>query len=645
MPEKRIGELLIENGLLTREQFMCAMEAQKMTPNVPIGQIICQMGFLSAEDMSLALDFNKKRLNLGDILVRQKLIDQEKLQSALDVSKKENIPLGKALLNLHFIQEEHLARAIATQYDLPYESLDNYSLTPDLGKFFSASYAIKNRVVAIEKTSRSLTVAMAFPLSPNLLHELEVIIHHVIKPVIARESDILRALEKIYGVSQKRVEQPITAEPVQLDIVEDFSLEELRSRYIIDYNVDYLAKRIISTAVRQNASDIHLESTDHGALVRFRVDGVMQSLDLGGDSQLVQTHGRSLVSKIKILCDLDITEKRRPQNGSFRVKINVGDKPRNVDFRVSTIPTKYGENVVIRVLDRKEGPMSLESLGYNRQIAEEINRLLAKPTGIFLVSGPTGSGKSSTLYAILAKLNRPGVKTMTVEDPIEFSMDGISQSEVNVAIGNTFAEYLRAFLRQDPDHIMVGEIRDVETALIAIRASLTGHTVLSTLHTNDSTGVVPRLLDMGVEATLLSSTLRCVLSQRLVRVICPACREQYQPSVEILEEFKISQGATRLFTHGRGCLHCNSTGFSGRKAIVEIWIPSREEALLINKHSDNQILRESAFIKANKPTLLQDGIEKVRRGETTLEELARVVPYEQVLEYRRKIDLGLIKSL
>ena len=502
---------------------------------------------------------------------------------------------------------------------------------------------MKNRVVAIEKTSRSVTVAMAFPLSPHLLHELEVLFHHIIKPVIARESDIIHALERVYGIHHKSPE-PVAPEPVQLDMLEDFSLEELRSRYVLDYNVDYLAKRIISVGVRQNASDIHLEHADNGAHVRFRIDGVLQRLELGGDAHLIQTHGRSLVSKIKILCDLDITEKRRPQNGSFRVKIMVNDKPRNIDFRVSTIPTKYGENVVIRILDKKEGPMSLESLGYNLMIADRLNQLLAKPTGIFLVTGPTGSGKSSTLYAILAKLNKPGVKTMTVEDPIEFSMDGISQSEVNIAIGNTFAEYLRAFLRQDPDHIMVGEIRDVETALISIRASLTGHTVLSTLHTNDSTGVVPRLLDMGVDATLLSSTLRCVLSQRLVRIICPACREQYQPKAEILEEFRITQPASHIFFHGRGCVQCNSTGFSGRKPIVEMWIPSREEALLINKHADNQLLRGSAFIKGNKPTMLQDGLEKALRGETTLEELARVVPYEQVLEYRRKIDLRLISS-
>jgi len=645
MPEKKLGELLIENGLLTPEQFQHALVTQRNSPNVPIGQVICQLGYLSGEDMSLALDYNKKRLKLGDILVRQKLIDQEKLANALAASKKDKIPLGKALLNLHFIQEEQLAKAVATQYDLPYVSLDKYRLGPELSKIFNASYAMKHRIVAIEKKDKYVTVAMAFPLSTHVLHELEVLIQLSIIPVIAREKDIFHALERVYGIQQDRTVQAFAMDQVQLDILEDFSYEDLRSRYVLDYNVDYLAKKIISIGVKMNASDIHLECTDHGSQVRFRIDGVLQFLDLGGDSQLIQNHGRQLVSKVKILCDLDITEKRRPQNGSFRVKIMVNKIPRTVDFRVSTMPTRYGENVVIRILDKKEGPLSLDRLGFNHTIADELNQLLAKPTGIFLVTGPTGSGKSSTLYAVIDRLNKPGVKTMTVEDPIEYTMDGISQSEVNLAIGNTFAEYLRAFLRQDPDHIMVGEIRDVETALIAIRASLTGHTVLSTLHTNDSTGVIPRLIDMGVEATMLSSTLRCAISQRLVRVICQVCREQYRPSAEMLEEFCIDPGTTRIFHHGRGCSHCNNTGFSGRKPIVEMWVPSRDEALLINKHADNHMLRESAFFKSNKATMLQDGIEKVNMGETTLEELARVVPYEQVLEYRRKVEMGLIKSL
>ncbi|NVN99315.1 MAG: type II/IV secretion system protein [Geobacteraceae bacterium] len=643
MPEKRIGEILVENSRLTQEQFATALEVQQQTPNIPIGQIICQLGYLSAEDMSLALDISKKRLNLGDILVKQNLIDQEKLENAINLSKKDNISLGSALVKQHIIKEEQLARAISSQYDLPYVSLDKYILPEELGKYFSASYAMKHRIVAIQKCPCSVTVAMAFPLSPHVLHELEELIHLTIKPVIARESDIFMALENIYGV-QRKAPTASQVDPVQLDIMEDFSSEELRSKYVLDHNVDYIAKRLISVGVQINASDIHLEFTESGADVRFRIDGVLQSIDMGGDYRLIMTHGRPLISKIKILCDMDITEKRRPQNGSFRVKMTAGNFPKTVDFRVSTVPTKYGENMVIRILDRK-GPMSLQTLGFSNTVSIELDRLLAKPTGIFLVTGPTGSGKSSTLYSILGRLNSPGVKTMTVEDPIEYTMDGISQSEVNTAIGNTFAEYLRAFLRQDPDNIMVGEIRDVETAMISIRASLTGHTVLSTLHTNDSTGVVPRLLDMGVDATLLSSTLHCVISQRLVRINCTHCREEYQPNAEILEEFGVALGSTSLFIHGKGCPNCNCTGFSGRLPIVEMWIPSREEALLINKHAENQLLRESAFINGNNLTMLQDGLERVLKGETTLEELVRVIPYEQVLEYRRKIDMGLGKRL
>lgn len=639
MSKLRLGELLLADGLLTEEQFSEALETQKHNPNMPIGQVICQLGFLSVEELNLALDFNKKRLRLGDILIKQKLIDQAKLDRALEFSKKEQLQLGKALLRLRYIQEEQLAKAIAIQYDLKYVSLDKYELHESAGKLFSSSYAIRNRIIAIEKTATKVTIAMAYPLSPQIQHELEVLIRLTIKPVIARESEILSTLEYIYGIKRKNKLLP-QEDQVKLDILEDFSAESNRSNYLLDYNVDYLTKRLISVGARAGASDIHLEHTERGAVVRFRIDGVLQSLDLGGDSQQVLLHGKPLVSKLKILCDLDITEKRRPQNGSFRVKMSLSNITKTIDFRVSTLPTKYGENVVIRILDRT-GVMSLQSLGFSPAITEELNQLLAKPTGIFLVTGPTGSGKSSTLYAILNKLNQPGAKTLTVEDPIEYIMDGISQSEVNAAIGNTFAEHLRAFLRQDPDHIMVGEIRDIDTALISIRASLTGHTVLSTLHTNDSTSVVQRLVDMGVEPTLLSATLRCIISQRLVRIICEHCSEERAPSQELLVEFGISPEAFYRFRWGKGCSYCNNTGFSGRKPIVEMWVPSREEALLINKHASNLTMRESAFCHSNRATMVEDGLLKVFNGETTLEELARVVPYEQVVEYRNKLKTGM----
>lgn len=634
MAEGKLGEILINKGLITKDQLERAIEVQQSDPKTPFGQVLCQLGFLSTESLSHVLDFNKKRLKLGEILVREKLIDQDKMTNALTISKKENIPLGKALLRLHYIAEEQLARALASQYDLPYVSLKNREFSKDLAQFISASFAQRHKVVPIEKNGVTVTLAMVSPLSSNVLRELAALTKCQIIKVIAQESDVIHAQEKIYGVTQKKISLE-SIESVQMDLIEDFSAAENRSQYVLDYNVDNLMKKLLATGIKTHASDIHMEHTEEGLLVRFRIDGLLQTVSLGDADELVAAHGRQIVSKIKILCDLDITEKRRPQDGSFKIRSAKDGISRNVDFRVSIVPSKLGENLVIRILD-KIGPMSLETIGYSPRHVEELQRLLLKPTGIFLVTGPTGSGKSSTLYAILGKLNNSGVKTLSVEDPIEYTIDGVNQSEVNEAIGNTFATFLRAFLRQDPDNIMVGEIRDLETASVSIRAAMTGHTVLSTLHTNDSTSTAPRLIDMGVDPTLVSSTLRCVLAQRLARKICPLCQESYQPDLSVLEEFLIDSNQSFHFHRGKGCAHCNFTGFSGRIPIVELWVPSREDLLLINKGSDNVALREEAFIKTSKITMLEDGLIRVRLGETTLEELLRIVPYEQIVEFRIK---------
>lgn len=633
MPEKKIGELLIANGLITSEQFDKAVEVQQFDRQTPIGQILCHLGYLSAENLNHVLDFNHKRLRLGEILVQQKLIDSAKMENALNISREEKIPLGKALLRLHYIEEEQLARSIATQQDLPFVTLKNREFAPELSHFISATFAMRHLVVPIEKKGSTVTLAMAYPLSGYLFNELMALTKCQIVKVIARESDIANAQEKIYGVRKKIVLD--SSESIQLDLIEDFLPEENRSKYVLDYNVDNLMKKLLSTGVRAGASDIHLENTDQGLMVRFRIDGVLQAVNMGEVEELVATHGRPIVSKIKILCDLDITEKRRPQDGSFRIRSSRDGIMRNIDFRVSIVPSKLGENLVIRILD-KIGPMSLETLGLSPGHIDELQRLLVKPTGIFLVTGPTGSGKSSTLYALLGKLNHSGVKTLTVEDPIEYSIDGVSQSEVNEAIGNTFARFLRAFLRQDPDHIMVGEIRDLETASVVIRAAMTGHTVLSTLHTNDSTSSVPRLIDMGIDPTLVSTTLRCILAQRLTRKICGLCREIYQPAANVSAEFLIEENLPFSFHRGKGCLHCNFTGYSGRIPIVELWTPSREDLLLINRGSDNVGLRDAAFVKNSRSSMLEDGLIRVRLGETTLEELLRVVPYEQIVEFRHK---------
>jgi type II secretory ATPase GspE/PulE/Tfp pilus assembly ATPase PilB-like protein len=333
---------------------------------------------------------------------------------------------------------------------------------------------------------------------------------------------------------------------------------------------------------------------------------------------------------------MDIAEKRRPQDSSFKMRVTKDGSVRRVDFRVSTVPTQFGENVVVRILDKRGLPTSLESLGFASDQQRTLEQELAKPTGIFLVTGPTGSGKSTTLYALLSRLNRPGMKTLTVEDPIEFTIDGVSQSEVNETVGNTFAKLLRSFLRQDPDNIMVGEIRDLETAAIAMRAALTGHTVLSTLHTNDATSAALRLHDMGIEPTLLSSTVRCVMSQRLVRTVCPQCRTHRTPPADLLREFQVPAGAEIDFAYGSGCSLCNYTGYSGRRPIVELWVPTREEAVLLNRRPDNLTLRELVFAANGRKTMIEDAVVQVQQGLTTLDELMRVVPYEQIAEFRSR---------
>lgn len=636
MPDKKIGELLIENKLISAEQFNEALEMQRMCPAQPIGQLLCQLGFLKSSDLEYVLDHNNKRRRLGEILISQNLIDEERLNNALLASKKEKIPLGRALIRQHLIEEEQMSRAIAVQHDLKFVSLAGVRFDPALSGFMNATFAQRLRIVPIRCRDKVLTIAMAYPLQRDELAQIQSFCKMKVDPVIAKESDIVIAQQKIFKLSGST-----SREELGYELSEDQDSESGKSKYVADVisaDVDYLVKRVIVTGIMDGASDIHLESTELGMTIRYRIDGILQKIDMGANEALISTHARQMVSKIKIMCDMDIAERRRPQDSSFKMKVAREGVLRSVDFRVSTVPTQFGENVVIRILDKRVGAITLEGLGYAPDDVAALYKALEKPTGIFLVTGPTGSGKSSTLYAILSHINTPGVKTLTIEDPIEFGIAGITQTEVNETIGNTFARLLRAFLRQDPDNIMVGEIRDLETATISMRAALTGHTVLSTLHTNDATSAVTRLIDMGVEPTLLSSTLRCVLAQRLVRNICRQCKVSSQPSENLLAEFGIPRDSTVEFFQGKGCPACHYSGFSGRLPIVELWIPSREELLLINRSPDNLTLRNEVFSQtAGRLTMIEEGVRLAKAGDTTLEELLRVVPYEQIEAGREKI--------
>lgn len=629
MPKLKLGELLVKSHLVTAEQFQQALDLQMLTPSQPIGQILCQLNFISKKDLDYVLDFNNKRQKLGEILISQNLINESKLNSALEICREWNIPLGRALIKQHLIEEEQLARAIAIQHDMAFVDLSQYKLAPELSSVINSSYAHRCRLVPIKQEGKSLTLAMAYPLGRDELSQLEGFCQLKITPVIAKDTDIARAQQQLFKVAGS-----FDREELHFEVTEDSARGTAKSKYVSDIiseDVDYLVKRVITTGIRHNASDIHLESTEHGMLIRFRIDGVLLAMDLGAaDTSAINNNARQIVSKIKVLCDMDIAERRRPQDSSFKIKVATGDMIRNVDFRVSTVPTQFGENVVIRILDKHSGPMSLESLGFSSDISNELYQALEKPTGIFLVTGPTGSGKSSTVYAILNRLNTPGVKTLTIEDPIEYIVDGITQTEVNEVIGNTFAKLLRAFLRQDPDNIMVGEIRDLETATISMRAAMTGHTVLSTLHTNDATSTVTRLLDMGVDPGLLASSLRCSIAQRLVRQVCKHCSTPYQPKDSLMIDFGIRKNSNINFVHGTGCPRCNFSGYSGRRPIVEIWFPNRDELLMFTRKPDNLTLRNAVFSVPGRLTMVEDGFRKVLAGETTLEELLRVVPYEQI---------------
>jgi len=640
MAGNKLGELLIQNNLITEQQFFKALEMQKSYPDQPLGQLLVQLGFVRESVLKEFLDYKGKRQKLGEILLRHNFIDEVKLSNALTVSMEENIPLGRALIRLHYIEEDQLARTIATQYDLPFFTLDRFSFDPGLSRLINFHYAQANHIVPVSEHDKLLTLAMAFPLSSSEMRAVELASGMKVNPVVAMERDIIIAQQRIYR-TQFDLSAHLSEERVEFEISEDVQRDAIESKYVDQYfgpDTDYLVSRIISTGIKVGASDVHLESTAYGMIVRYRIDGVLQTLDIGKDGPAVSNQAKPIISRIKIICDMDIAEKRRPQDSSFKMKVTKDGSVRRVDFRVSTIPTQYGENLVIRILDKRGTPASLESLGLSPLYQKTLLRELEKPTGIFLVTGPTGSGKSTTLYALLSKLNTPGAKTLTVEDPIEYSIDGISQSEVNDAVGNTFAKLLRSFLRQDPDNIMVGEIRDNETAAISVRAALTGHTVLSTLHTNDSTSAILRLMDMGLESTLIVSTIRCVLSQRLVRVLCLNCKAPQAPPEHLLKEFLVPLEAQAGFVYGKGCGLCNYTGYAGRKPILELWVPSREETLFFSKRPDNLALRELVFNHGQRQTMIEDGVSRVMRGETTLDELLRVVPYEQIAEFRAKVE-------
>ncbi len=628
----KIGEILISEGLINQSQLQEALSVQKgLKKYKPIGQILVDQKIITQKQLNFLLDRHGKRPRLGETLIRSGVLTQEQLKIALDHQKTTGLRLGETIVRLSFTTEEVMRQALCTQLNIPFINLEDISIDRSLSKLINKNYAQKHHIIPISKIGDNITLVMDDPTNMEVIGELEEFAGHTINVVTSTQAAIKDAFHSLYEDTWKKSADSglkLSGEDTIETLGESKSDESQKDR-----RADAFVTKLISMGLDQGTTDIHLESLDRRMLIRFRVDGVLQDAYLGPAQEQINRYRREIISRIKILGILDIAEKRRPQDGSFRAHITKEGQATNIDFRISIIPGYYGENVVIRVLDARKAPQSIHQLGLSKKTTETLRQLLERNTGIILITGPTGSGKTTTLCGALMTLYKPGIKILTAEDPIEYVYDNITQCEVNQKLGNTFASYVRAFLRQDPEVIMIGEIRDSETAEMAFRAAQTGHLVLSTLHTNDAISAVTRLSGLDVDPNLLSSCILGVASQRLVRQICPKCKAEYVPSKDLIKEFfNVPPSDIRWFK-GQKCSHCSYTGYSGRVAIAELWTPSEEDIILINKGASIDELRESSYKSTS--FMAEDAVEMLRAEKTNLEELIRTLPYSSIYQFRR----------
>jgi type IV pilus assembly protein PilB len=565
-----------------------------------------------------------QKRRLGDLLVAEGLISDEQLDRALTEQKGSTDKLGSILVRLALITEEQLIGFLSRQYRIPSLTLSQLEIDPDVLRLVPPHIAQKYEVLPIRRLGGSLTLAMADPTNVFALDDVAFLTNLQILPVVASQVAIRTAIERHYQVDRPADDaMTALANAPEMEVLES-EQEEARSKVDVfdltqsaeEAPVVKLVNMVLAEAINKGASDIHFEPYEKTFRVRFRVDGVLHEM-LSPPKRLEA----ALLSRLKIMSTLDISERRVPQDG--RIKLRYGR--REIDFRVSTLPTMFGEKAVLRILDKDALKLDLTQLGFDPWSLEQFNRAIHEPYGMVLITGPTGSGKTTTLYSAIHTINSSEINIMTAEDPVEYNLKGVNQVQVNEAVGRTFAAVLRSFLRQDPDVILVGETRDLETAQIAIRAALTGHLVFSTLHTNDCPSTVARLLDMGVPPFLISSALLVVLAQRLGRRVCKNCREPYEVEEETLVPYGYEPtGRGRITVYrGKGCQVCNLTGMKGRVAIYEVMPVSEELRDLILKNAPTAEIRATAKAHGMK-TLREAGIQKVVEGVTTVDEVLRV---------------------
>ncbi len=563
---------------------------------------------------------------LGDILVKENLLSAEQLKKALDYQKQHGGRLGSCLVKLGLVSDEDITAVLSRQYGVPSINLKFYEVDPAVIRLVPQETAVRYQIVPLSRVGSTLTIAMTDPTNVFAMDDIKFMTGFNVEPVVASESSINEAIHKFYGEAESveeldKVMKDLAEEEGDLELAseeQELDLEALE-RAAEEAPIIKLVNLILTEAVKRGASDIHIEPYEKEYRVRFRVDGVLQNI-MAPPLKLKD----AITSRVKIMSKLDISEKRLPQDGRIMIKYNKDGRKKDLDFRVSTVPSLFGEKIVLRLLDKENLRLDMTKLGFEPQSLEKYERNILRPYGMVLVTGPTGSGKTNTLYSSVARLNQPETNIMTAEDPVEYQLSGINQVQMKEQIGLNFASALRAFLRQDPNIILVGEIRDFETAEIAVKAALTGHLVLSTLHTNDAPSTVSRLMNMGIEPFLVATSVNLICAQRLVRRVCKQCKEPLQVKEQTMMDAGLTEAEARTVQvfHGRGCGTCNNTGYKGRVGLYEVMEINDELRELILVGASALELRKKA-IEQGMISLRRSGLLKLASGLTTLEEILR----------------------
>ncbi|MGB4547914.1 MAG: ATPase, T2SS/T4P/T4SS family [Syntrophales bacterium] len=568
----------------------------------------------------------KVRKKLGEMLVEAKLLTDDQLRQALTDHKKTGLKLGKYLIQQGTLTEYQIIDVLSQQLKIEKYHPDKYPVDITLVQIVPSDIAQRYQVAPLKKKGHLLTVAMIDPVDINAQDAIEMLTNHEVEPVVCTERELNQLIGQVYGmqsglggvlesIEELKIDSGADADTVAGPATDDLQVSSLQGM-AEEAPIVRLVNSIISQAVREGASDIHLSPQLKNVQVRFRIDGRLHEVPAPPKPMFLP-----IISRIKILANMDIATSRIPQDGRFTVKM----ENKEINVRVSSIPTIYGENLVLRLLDMGAGVYSLDRLGMSRDDKDKIDSIINKPYGMILSTGPTGSGKSTSLYAIIKEINRPDIHIITLEDPVEYRVERVRQVQLNRKAGMTFASGLRSILRQDPDVIMVGEIRDGETAGIAVQAALTGHRVLSTVHTNDSAGAITRLIDMGIEPFLVSSVLLVSFAQRLVRTICTYCKEPYKPNPKVMDAWGLNGVKEGQFQRGRGCPACMGTGYRGRTGIFEILLNDDMVQDMILRGASAQEINRAAKQAGRLRSLKEDAVIKVLNGVTTLEEAASAV--------------------